>query len=59
MDRKNIVEYVYQCEDKIKEETGWSDEIIDNIANMKQYEVLKNAGLKEVEINGEKYKVRN
>lgn len=37
---------------KIKEETGWSDEIIDNIANMKQYEVLKNAGLKEVEING-------
>ena len=39
---------------KIKEETGWSDEIIDNIQNMKQYEVLKNAGLKEVEINGRK-----
>ena len=39
---------------KIKEETGWSDEIIDNIANMKQYEILKNAGLKEVEINGRK-----
>ena len=39
---------------KIKEETGWSDEIINNIANMKQYEVLKNAGLKEVEINGRK-----
>lgn len=39
---------------KIKEETGWSDEIIDNITNMKQYEVLKNAGLKEVEINGRK-----
>lgn len=39
---------------KIKEETGWSDEIIDNIANMKQYEVLKNAGLKEIEINGRK-----
>lgn len=37
---------------KIKEEIGWSDKIIDNIANMKQYEVLKNAGLKEVEING-------
>lgn len=36
----------------IKEETGWSDKIIDNISNMKQYEVLKNAGLKEVEING-------
>lgn len=39
---------------KIKEETGWSNEIIDNITNMKQYEVLKNAGLKEVEINGRK-----
>lgn len=39
---------------KIKEETEWSDEIIDNIKNMKQYEVLKNAGLKEVEINGRK-----
>lgn len=39
---------------KIKEETGWSDEIIDCIQNMKQYEILKNAGLREVEINGRK-----
>ena len=39
---------------KIKEETGWSDEIIDNIQNMKQYEILKNAELVEVEINGRK-----
>lgn len=39
---------------RIKEETGWSDEIIDNIKNMDQYEVLKNAGLIEVEINGRK-----
>ena len=39
---------------KIKEETGWSDEIIENIQNMKQYEILKNAGLVEVEINGRK-----
>lgn len=39
---------------KIKEETGWSDEIIDHIKNMKQYEILKNAGLVEVEINGRK-----
>ena len=42
------------CAREIKEETGWSDEIIDNIKNMKQYEVLKNAGLVEVEINGRK-----
>jgi hypothetical protein len=39
---------------KIKEESGWSDEIIDNIQNMQQYEVLKNAELKEGEINGRK-----
>lgn len=39
---------------KIKEETGWSDAIIDCIKKMDQYEVLKKAGLKEVEINGRK-----
>ncbi|EGQ8681764.1 hypothetical protein GKA74_11085 [Vibrio parahaemolyticus] len=39
---------------KIKEETGWSDEVIENIQNMKQYEILKNAGLIEAEINGRK-----
>lgn len=39
---------------KIKEETGWSDGIIEHIQNMQQYEILKNAGLKEVEINGRK-----
>lgn len=40
--------------EKIKEETSWSDEIISNIQNMDQYEVLKKANLKEVEINGRK-----
>ncbi|MBY3787651.1 endonuclease VII [Photobacterium carnosum] len=39
---------------KIKEETSWSDEIIDNIQNIKQYENLKSAGLVEAEINGRK-----
>lgn len=39
---------------RIKEETGWSDEIIDNIKNMKQYEILKKADLVETEINGRK-----
>lgn len=39
---------------KIKLETGWSNEIIENIQNMKQYEILKGAGLKEAEINGRK-----
>lgn len=39
---------------KVKEKTGWSDEIIDNIKNLKQYEILKSAGLVEIEINGRK-----
>lgn len=39
---------------QIQDETGWSDEIIDRIQNMQQYEVLKNAELTEVEINGRK-----
>lgn len=43
---------------KIKEETGWSDEIIDAIRSMRQYEILKQAGLKEVEINGRKCLVK-
>lgn len=37
---------------KIKEETGWSDEIIDHITSMEQYEIYKNAGLHEEVING-------
>lgn len=45
--------------EKIKEETGWSDEIVDNIENMDQYEKLKNAGLKETEINGRKCLIKD
>lgn len=38
---------------KIKEETGWSDEIINHIDSWEQYEkVYKNAGLHEANING-------
>lgn len=44
--------------EKIKEETGWSDEIIDNIKNMDQYEKLKAADLVETEINGRKCLVK-
>ena len=39
---------------QIKEETGWSDEIIDAIESMEQYEIYKNADLHEAEINGRK-----
>ena len=44
---------------KIQEETGWSDEIIDAISSMEEYEIYKNAGLQEAEIGGKKCLVRN
>ena len=44
---------------KIKEESGWSDEIIDAINSMEEYEIYKKAGLTEAEINGKKCLVRN
>lgn len=44
---------------KIKEETGWSDEIIDAIGSMEEYEIYKKAGLVEAEINGKKCLIRN
>ena len=39
---------------KIKEETGWSDEIIDAIGSMEEYQIYKDAGLIEAEIDGRK-----
>lgn len=44
---------------KIKEETGWSDEIIDAIGSWKEYEIYKNAGLVDAEIGGKKCLIRN
>ena len=43
---------------KIKEETGWSDGIIDAISSMEEYEIYKKADLEEKEINGKKCLVR-
>lgn len=43
---------------KIKEETGWSDEIVDAISSMEEYEIYKKADLEEKEINGKKCLVR-
>lgn len=44
---------------KIKEETGWSDAIADHIESMEQYEIYKNAGLHETEINGRKCLIKD
>lgn len=44
---------------KIKEETGWSDEIIDAIGSMEEYEIYKDAGLQEAEIGSKKCLICN
>lgn len=43
---------------RIKEETGWSDEIVDHIDNMDQYEIYKKANLREETIDGRKCLVK-
>ncbi|MCR5530098.1 MAG: HNH/ENDO VII family nuclease [Saccharofermentans sp.] len=43
---------------QIKEETNWSDEVIDYIKDMDQYEIYKNADLVEVENDGRKCLVK-
>jgi hypothetical protein len=42
----------------IKKEKGWSDVIVDNINSFAEYEIYKNAGLTEAEINGKKCLIR-
>lgn len=44
---------------KIKEETGWSDEIIDYFESWEEYEIYKKAGLREAEIGGKKCLIRD
>lgn len=44
---------------RIKDETGWSDEIIDAISSWDEYEIYKKAGLVEAEIGGKKCLIRN
>lgn len=45
--------------EKINKETGWSDEVIEAIGSMEEYEVYKKAGLREAEINGKKCLIRD
>ncbi len=37
---------------RIKEETGWSDEIIDAISSMREYEIYRDAGCKRLKSMG-------
>lgn len=36
----------------VKKETGWSSTVIESIGSMEEYEIYKNANVKEMEING-------
>lgn len=38
--------------EKIQEETGWPDEVVDQIGSMEEYEIYKNAGLQAQKIDG-------
>ncbi len=44
---------------KIKDQTGWSSEIIEVIKSVPEYEIYKKVGLHDVEINGRKCLVRS
>lgn len=43
---------------RIKEESGWSDEIIDSLGSIEEYEIYREAGLIEVEIGEKKCLIR-
>lgn len=45
--------------EKLRELTGWSDEILDAIDSWEEAEIYMKAGLKEVEINGKKCLIRD
>jgi hypothetical protein len=44
--------------ERIKQETGWPGEIVDNIKTKEEYEIYKNAGLEEQKINDKPCLVR-
>ncbi len=44
---------------KIKEESGWSDKIVDAIGSWAEYQIYKKANLKEAEIGGRKCLIRD
>lgn len=48
-----------QEKEKIKEQTGWSDKILDSIRSMEEAEIYMEADLKEVEIGDEKCLIRD
>lgn len=57
---ENVEEGLTEAEkEKLKEETGWSDEIVDSTRSVEEAEIYKNADLKEEDINGKKCLIRS
>lgn len=56
--KKELTPLTEKEKEKLKEETGWSSEIIDTIASKEEAEIYKNASLEEREINGKKCLVK-
>lgn len=50
--KRNITHLNETDRQKVRDETGWPDEIIDYIEDMEQYEVYKNADLHYAVVNG-------
>lgn len=57
---ENVEEGLNEAEkEKLKEETGWTDEIVDSTRSVEEAVIYKNADLKEEEINGKKCLIRS
>lgn len=57
---ENVEEGLTEAEkEKLKEETGWSDETVDSTRSVEEAEIYKNADLKEEDINGKKCLIRS
>jgi len=52
LSHKELNQPTDEDKERMKEETDWSDEIVDKIGSDEEYEIYKDAGLKEEEING-------
>lgn len=57
---ENVEEGLTEAEkEKLKEETGWSDETVDSTRSVEEAEIYINADLKEEDINGKKCLIRS
>ena len=58
-EQKDDSNYGENFKEKVQIETGWSDEIINAIGSLEEYDIYKNAGLVEDEIGGKECLIRS